>query len=94
MAQYLGSLSEDARQKAISGLDSLTAREAEVFELIAEGLTAKAAARMLGISHRTVEVHRARAVAKLGARNAVEAVRIVFHLRTEQNMGNSTGDIV
>lgn len=53
----------------------LTAREREVFHLIAEGLTTKEIARKLGISTKTGENHRARVLAKLGVRNTAELVR-------------------
>jgi two-component system response regulator DctR len=79
--QAIGTLSEESQRYAAAGLADLTVREAEVLALVARGLTAKAVAGMLGISYRTVEVHRARVVAKLGARNAVEAVGIFFQLR-------------
>lgn len=54
---------------------NLTAREREVFHLIAEGLTTKEIARRLGISTKTAENHRARVLQKLGARNTAEVVR-------------------
>jgi DNA-binding NarL/FixJ family response regulator len=54
---------------------NLTAREREVFHLIAEGLTTKEIARRLGISAKTAENHRARVLGKLEARNTAEVVR-------------------
>lgn len=56
----------------------LTLREQEVVSLIAEGLTCKEAARQLGISHRTVEVHRSRIMKKLDARNTADLVAKVM----------------
>jgi DNA-binding NarL/FixJ family response regulator len=53
----------------------LTAREREVFHLIAEGLTTKEIARQLDISAKTAENHRGRVMAKLGVRNTAELVR-------------------
>ena len=50
----------------------LTPREREVMALLLEGRANKVIADRLGISTRTVEVHRARVMAKLGVRNAVE----------------------
>ena len=60
------------------GRDLLTPRESEVLAQIAGGASNKEVGRQLGISPRTVEVHRARIMYKLGARNAADLVRIVF----------------
>jgi FixJ family two-component response regulator len=57
-------------------LDALTAREREVLDRVAHGLHAKEIGAALGISPRTVEVHKARIMAKLGARNVAELVRL------------------
>ena len=56
----------------------LTPREQQVAELIADGASSKEAGRRLGISPRTVELHRAHVMAKLGAKNAADLVRIVL----------------
>ncbi len=53
----------------------LTAREREVFRLIAEGLTTKEIARQLSISTKTAENHRARVMTKIAVRNTAELVR-------------------
>ena len=68
---------EEARQR----IESLTEREREVFERVAEGLANKAIAVALGISERTVEVHRSQVMKKLDARTLAQLVRI--HLRAE-----------
>lgn len=59
-------------------LAALTAREREVLEHAAKGLHAKEIAAALGISPRTVEVHKSRLMEKLGARNLAELVRLAF----------------
>ena len=56
----------------------LTRREIQVAELIADGASNKEAGRRLGISPRTVELHRAHVMEKLGARNAADLVRKVL----------------
>ena len=56
----------------------MTPREREVLTQLAEGASNKEVGRHLGISPRTVEVHRARIMEKIGARNAADLVRIVL----------------
>ncbi|GAA0781970.1 response regulator [Castellaniella ginsengisoli] len=58
-------------------LDSLSAREREVMGLILEGKMNKVIADMMGITMRTVEVHRAHVFAKMGVRTAVELARLL-----------------
>ncbi len=59
-------------------LAKLTHREREVLQLVGKGLHAKEIAAYLGISARTVEVHKARLMAKLEARNVSELVRFAL----------------
>ena len=54
----------------------LTPREREVFELVAAGEPNKVIARHLGISFRTVELHRAHIVEKLQARSLSDLIRM------------------
>ncbi len=63
---------------AFAGEEQLTPREREVLERIALGASNKEAGRQLGISPRTIEVHRARIMEKLSARNTADLVRIVY----------------
>ena len=56
--------------------ESLTPREIEVLELLAEGRSNKSIAERLGISDQTVKFHVASILAKLGAANRTEAVRL------------------
>jgi DNA-binding NarL/FixJ family response regulator len=55
--------------------ESLTPREVQVLELVAEGLPNKAIADRLGISDQTVKFHIASISGKLGAANRTDAVR-------------------
>jgi FixJ family two-component response regulator len=57
-------------------LTTLTAREREVMELVVGGRHNREIAEMLGISARTVEVHKARMMAKLGAAGVPDLVRL------------------
>ena len=67
-----------------SKLAKLTRREREVLLLVGQGLHAKEIGRALAISPRTVEVHKAGMMAKLGARNVAELVR--FALTAEKDI--------
>lgn len=55
-----------------------TNREREVLKLVGKGLHAKEIAASLNISARTVEVHKARLMSKLEARNVSELVRFAL----------------
>ena len=68
----------DILSKSFPGHDLLTSRERDVLGQIAAGSSNKQAGRELGISPRTIEVHRARIMEKLGAKNAADLVRIVL----------------
>lgn len=65
------------------GASSLTPREHEVLAQIVECASNKEAAAKLGISRRTVEIHRAHIMQKLGAKNSVDLMRIVFRKTDE-----------
>lgn len=65
-----------------SRLDSLTAREREVFDLLVAGDANKIIAHALDISIRTVEIHRARVMEKMKAKSLPELVRMALELRT------------
>lgn len=56
----------------------LTPREREVLDYVLAGKPNKLTAYSLGISQRTVEVHRSRIFQKLGVRNAIELVTAVY----------------
>lgn len=59
-------------------LGILTARERQVMELVAQGTHYREIAAKLGISPRTVEVHKARVMEKLDVQNVPELVRMVL----------------
>lgn len=57
---------------------SLTPRERDVFELLARGLSNRLAAVELGISPRTVEIHRGRVMKKMQAESLSHLVRMAM----------------
>jgi len=67
----------DEFRAAASVLDHLTARERDVIVLVAQGRSNKEIARALGISHRTVEIHKAHVMHKSGARTLLELTHLV-----------------
>ncbi len=58
-----------------AGVYVLTRREREIIKLISEGNSSKKIAKMLSISHRTVEAHRANVYRKLGMNNVPKLVQ-------------------
>lgn len=71
---------------------SLSAREREVLQLIAEGYTNKAIAERLFISVKTVEAHKEHIVQKLGVRGSAELIRYAIRkglifIETDADMG-------
>ena len=69
---------QDRADEAAVRLQALTPREREVLDGLAKGLPNKTIAYDLGISPRTVEIHRANVMSKLGVRSLSEALRIAF----------------
>lgn len=64
------------RQQVLERMGSLSKREQEVLELVALGKMNKVVAADLGISERTVEVHRANVMKKLGVETLAQLVRV------------------
>lgn len=67
-----------ARERAAAKLASLTPREREVLDMVVLGKLNKIIADQLAISIKTVEVHRARVMEKLGARSVADLVQQVL----------------
>jgi RNA polymerase sigma factor (sigma-70 family) len=68
--------SDDARQL----LAQLTPRERQVCDLVARGLLNKQIADEIGASERTVKIHRARAIQKLGITSVTDLVRLLSRI--------------
>ncbi len=68
----------DPLSRSFPGRDRLTPRERDVLTQITAAASNKEAARNLGISRRTVEIHRVHIMQKLGAKNTADLVRIVL----------------
>lgn len=71
-------VTDDRARDASLRLQVLTARERDVLDGLSHGLPNKTIAYDLGISSRTVEIHRANLMTKLGVRSLSEALRIAF----------------
>ncbi|MDW8343702.1 MAG: response regulator transcription factor [Verrucomicrobiae bacterium] len=71
----------DGFLKAERSAETLTTREREIIQLVAEGQSNKDIARRLGISVKTVETHRAALMRKLGLRDVTDVVRYAVRNR-------------
>lgn len=71
------------RAEAVTLMQQLSAREREVLEMIAKGLTTRQIAQALGLSPRTVESHRAAIAAKAGTSSAAELTRYWLEARPD-----------
>lgn len=71
------------REELTEKLSALSDREMEVFDRVADGQMNKVIAADLGISERTVEVHRGQVMRKLGVRTLAQLVRVKIDM--EQN---------
>jgi RNA polymerase sigma factor (sigma-70 family) len=69
------------RREAQKILDLLSPREAQVADLLLAGLKTQEMAERLGLSPRTVEMHRTRLLKRVGARTSAEAVRVIAEAR-------------
>lgn len=71
----------DRKAQVVARLASLTDRERQVVDLVVAGRHNKAIASELGISHKTVEFHRARIMKKMKTDNVIELVQMVLAAR-------------
>ncbi|MBI4998296.1 MAG: response regulator transcription factor [Rhodocyclales bacterium] len=75
-------LATDDGDRYERGLAQLTPREAEVLQLMLTGKASKVIARELGVSHRTVDIHRGRVMEKMQAETLAELVRMELSRHT------------
>ena len=71
-------------EKIRERLESLTPREREVLTLMTRGKPNKVMAAELGVSQRTVEIHRARVMDKSGATSLAQLVRMVMDMESDK----------
>lgn len=69
------------RQQILTRIESLTPREHEVMGMVVDGHANKVIAIDLGLSQRTVEIHRARVMRKMGADSVSQLVQMVISVR-------------
>lgn len=81
-AHNRATLAQHARNR--ERLESLTRREQEVMALMTRGKPNKIMAAELGVSQRTIEIHRARVMEKSGAASLAQLVRMVMDIEAER----------
>ncbi|MBV9656268.1 MAG: response regulator [Acetobacteraceae bacterium] len=77
---------QTAAADAVTRIGTLKPREREVLDLLMQGKSNKAVAQVLGLSTRTVEVHRARLMARLDVGSLAEAVRLAVRAEMGRDM--------
>ena len=81
--RHAGAEESDLRPAQVRArLSRLTPRERQVMQFIMSGMTSKQIAEQLGLSPRTIEVHRAHVMLKMGTKSLIQLVRwaVVFGL--------------
>lgn len=81
VAESRKTLAERAEVSGLTGrYESLTPRERQVMDLVVDGAANKVIAIDLGLSERTVEIHRAKVMEKMGARSVAHLVKLQMNL--------------
>lgn len=84
-ARHARSGQEDIRRR----FEGLTPREREVFRLVVAGRLNKQVARELGVAEKTVKVHRARVMEKMGVRRVAQLVQLAVRLDLDNEPATS-----
>jgi two-component system, LuxR family, response regulator FixJ len=71
------------RADVLHRIESLTPREKQVMDLVVDGAANKVIAIDLGLSERTVEIHRAKVMEKMGARSVAHLVKLQLSMSAE-----------
>jgi two-component system response regulator FixJ len=71
------------RADVVRRLETLTPRERQVMDMVVDGSANKVIAIDLNLSERTVEIHRAKVMEKMGARSVAHLVKLQLSLRSE-----------
>jgi DNA-binding NarL/FixJ family response regulator len=86
-AQIMAAFSGRPAARALDGVQCLSDREFEVFQLLGEGKSTEGIAETLSISPKTVEVHRAHIRDKLKVENGAAVVRYAVRWVESQKLG-------
>lgn len=80
---------DDEQQRILELFSSLTPRESDVMREVVAGHPNKIVAHNLGLSHKTVEIHRARVMDKTGARSLSQLVRMSMKIGIDPDTDRS-----
>ena len=72
---------QQERESVLTLVGSLSPREAQVADLVVDGLSSPEIAQKLKLSRRTVEMHRARLMRRLGVESVAELTRVILAAR-------------
>ncbi|HAX97468.1 MAG TPA: DNA-binding response regulator [Candidatus Atribacteria bacterium] len=78
LLNYVKELDDNKNNNIINGFESLSLREREVFQSLAEGKSIKEVAETLGISRKTVETHKYNIMEKLHAQNITDLTKLAI----------------
>jgi DNA-binding CsgD family transcriptional regulator len=76
---------------ATERISELTPREVEVANMLADGMPSREIAAQFGISPKTIDIHRANVMRKLGAKNLAAVVKCILLKRLVDAVGGPNG---